>query len=318
MVLRAVLLGHRAGPALVFVLAGRRAVRVVGQREGLDPPRRQRCRERRGEARIHATREVEADGHVAQEPSAHPFLERGRHPKGDLLLVHPIPGRVRRPAQRPVGRHLDPVARRPGERLRGAQAPDAFEGRLRVGHVLVGKKVVDRDRVEPPLVVADLQQTLDLGGEVERPGPLQVVERLLARVIAREQAAFARIVPDGDGEHAEEPRGELGAPVLVEVGDDLGVRSGTKAVPLGLERGTDLGEVVELAVLRRPHRPGLVGQRLPSALHVDDAEAPRAQGEARAGDEELVVRAAIRDAAEHHLDGRGIGLAEDAGDAAHG
>ena len=177
---------------------------------------------------------------------------------------------------------------------------------------------MDGGGMQPPLVVSHGQETLDLGGEVEGAGAHEVVERLLAGVIADEQTALPRIVPHRDREHAEEARGELGAPILVEMRDDLGVRPRAEVVTLGFKRGTELGEVVELAVLCRPDGPGLIRERLAPAFDVEDAEAPGAQREAGTRDQELVVRSAIGDTTEHHLDGGGVGLAEDAGDATHG
>src|SRR4030095_9442742 len=100
--------------------------------------------------------------------------------------------------------------------------------------------------------------------------------------------------------------------------NDLSVGPGAKAVSLGFKRGTELGKVVDLAVLHRPDGTRLVRQGLAPALAVLGAQAARAAGGARTRDQKLVVRPAIGDPAKHDFDRGRIGPAEDAGDPAHG
>ena len=63
---------------------------------------------------------------------------------------------------------------------------------------------------------------------------------------------------------------EPSAALLVEVRDDLGVAPAAEAMAAPLEPRADVEVVVQLAVLHRPDAAGLVGERLVTALDVDD------------------------------------------------
>ena len=72
-------------------------------------------------------------------------------------------------------------------------------------------------------------------------------------------------------------RDEILPPFLVGVDDGLGVGPRPENVAARLELLPELGEIVDLAVVGRPDRQVLVGQRLVPAREVDDAQAPRPQ-----------------------------------------
>src|SRR5437764_159406 len=76
--------------------------------------------------------------------------------------------------------------------------------------------------------------------------------------------------PERQREHAVEPAGEVGAVLLVEVDEALGVGTGAEDVPPPLERVPQRRLVVDLAVVGNPDRLVLVGHRLRAAGEVDD------------------------------------------------
>ena len=61
------------------------------------------------------------------------------------------------------------------------------------------------------------------------------VERLDAEPVAREHQPAARGVPEREREHASQRRDEVGALLLIEVDDHLGVAARAEAVALRLE-----------------------------------------------------------------------------------
>jgi hypothetical protein len=67
------------------------------------------------------------------------------------------------------------------------------------------------------------EQSGQLRGEAEDAVPLGIEERLLAEPIAGHQEPAATRVPEGEGEHALELPDAVGAELLVEVDDHLGV-----------------------------------------------------------------------------------------------
>ncbi len=96
--------------------------------------------------------------------------------------------------------------------------------------------------------------------------------------------------------------GERDAEVLVEVRDDLGVAAGLEPVPAARERCADVSVVVELAVLNGPDAPVLVGERLVTALDVDDAQATDAECDAVGGVGAAVVRPAMGHRVRHPVE----------------
>ena len=76
-------------------------------------------------------------------------------------------------------------------------------------------------------------------------------------------------------------------------------------------------EVVQLAILRGDDGAILIGQGLPAAGYVDDAEARGADGEPVAGDDVQIVRPAMMESAEHGRHRGALAVAEESGYAAH-
>ena len=92
---------------------------------------------------------------------------------------------------------------------------------------------------------------------------------------------------------------------LVKVRDDLGVAAAREHVALGRQSLADRLVVVQLAVLRRPDRAVLVGERLMPSFDVDDAQPSHADRDARGDVGADVVGAAVPDDVGHALEGVG-------------
>ena len=91
-------------------------------------------------------------------------------------------------------------------------------------------------------------QRLQLRAEPEVVAVPRVVEGLHAHAVAQQHQAALALVPDGDGEHADEAVDRRHAPLLVGGEDHLGVARAAEAVAERLELGAHAGEVVDLAV----------------------------------------------------------------------
>ena len=127
----------------------------------------------------------------------------------------------------------------------------------------------------------------------------RVVERTYAGAIARHHQALLARVPYGEGEVAVELRHAIGAALLVEVDDDLGVGAGLEGVSAGDEIGAQLEVVEDLAVEGDPDGAVLVAHRLAAAVDVDDAEARVRQADVAVDVESVAVRPAMRDRPDH-------------------
>ncbi|MCU0234040.1 MAG: hypothetical protein MUE90_08440, partial [Thermoanaerobaculales bacterium] len=96
----------------------------------------------------------------------------------------------------------------------------------------MGEVAAERHRVEGPGHPGVDQEGPQVGGEDQLLAVAPVEERLLAGAVAGQQQPSPRLVPDREGEHPVEAIDEVGAVLLVEVGDDLGV--GLRAQPVAL------------------------------------------------------------------------------------
>jgi len=146
------------------------------------------------------------------------------------------------------------------------------------------------------------QEGPEIGGEDQLLAIGPVIERLFTGAVAGQQQAPARLVPHRDGKHPVEVFDEVGAVLLVEVRDDLGVGFGAQLVALGDELFRQIRSVVDLAVADRPDAAVLVGKGRRLGLHVDDGEPPEAQGAVLTGDVALTVGASVGHGCGHHVD----------------
>ena len=198
----------------------------------------------------------------------------------------------------------------PGERAQGR------------GNVVVGQVPPQRHRVERLRDPRVDQEGAQVGGEDQLLAVRPVEERLLAGAVAGQQQAAAWLVPDREGEHPVEVLHQVGAVLLVEVGDDLGVGLRLQPVALGGELLAELGRVVDLAVADRPDRTVLVGERRRRGGDVDDGQAAEAECAVGARLVALAVGAAVGHGPRHgvhQLPTLGVGslTADDAHQSAH-
>ncbi len=116
-------------------------------------------------------------------------------------------------------------------------------------------------------------QRRQLGGEREETWAGDIEKRLFAKAVARGEQPAARTIPDDEREHAVQSRGEVLAPLLIAVDQDLGV--GMVAAE-DMTRGEKLGAqfclVVDLAVEQDADRAILVPHRLMAAGDIDDGK----------------------------------------------
>jgi hypothetical protein len=131
---------------------------------------------------------------------------------------------------------------------------------------------------------AERQQPLDFGSKGKRAGLAPVVERFDADAIARQKQSPTDDVPDGERPHAVEARDATLAPFLVGVEDRFGVGGRGEKVAAASQLASELGGVVDLAVVDNPKRTVLVAHRLMACrTEVHD-------GQPAVGQEEIVVR----------------------------
>src|SRR4030095_10729673 len=109
--------------------------------------------------------------------------------------------------------------------------------------------------------------------------------------------------------------------LLVGVDDDLGIRACLEPMPLLLQSGADLGEIVDLAIEDYLDRPRFVGDRLLSRLEIDDPEAAMAKCHRSRHVKALIVRPSVAQLCRHPPDDIGvsplIGKREEAANTAH-
>ena len=224
----------------------------------------------------------------------------------------------------PPARQARRLAGTPGEPVRGRELPRPLEGRAGRGHVAEVQVEVQRLGVGRGRRSGGVgQERARLAREAQRVGVDPVVERLLAGPVAgQEQGPRAR-VPDRQREHAVQRVDQLGAALLPQVDQDLGVAPAAQPVPAGQQPLAQGLEVVDLPVEGDPHRAVLVGQRLGGRRREVDHAQPAVPQRGRPLDlDPLAVGPAVRERAEHgpHRPGlaRPVGvLPHQAGDPAH-
>jgi hypothetical protein len=138
-------------------------------------------------------------------------------------------------------------------------------------------------------------------------------------VVAREDQArrVAALVEDREPPHAVEPAERIHAPGRVRLEHDLAVGMGAEGVPERFELGSELAEVVDLAVVDEV-QPAVRGRhRLAARRDVDDAESahPEARGVGFAVAQ--AIWTAMDQAVRHRLQQRSRPRTVEAGNAAH-
>ena len=127
-----------------------------------------------------------------------------------------------------------------------------------------------------------------------------------AEAVAREEQAAARMVVDGEGEHAVQARQAFDAPLPPRREDHLGIAAGAEAVAAILELGAQLAEIVDFAVVGDGDNFVVARHRLRAARDIDDRQAEVAETDAGRGPGAAAVGAPMRHRVEHRAKPRGI------------
>src|SRR6185295_17894666 len=200
--------------------------------------------------------------------------------------------------RRPITFDTDRAVRLAPQPMRSGQLEDVAEEGQRCRDVRESQKLVEGGEVEVTRDIRVPEQRLDLGREQKAAVRGRVIERLLAKAIARREERPARLVPERKREHAVEAGDTVGAELLIEMNDRLGVRARSESMPLRGQRGAVILMVVDLAVERHPDGAVLVRHRLPPGLtEIDDTEAAVREDDARVG---ALIQAEVVGAAVHH------------------
>jgi hypothetical protein len=160
--------------------------------------------------------------------------------------------RVGGDAQPPIGLLLH-AAGRHLEIITGAELTHAREDRARIRDAQQVKKFPERGRVDLGRELRIGKERLHLGGEQEAPTVGDVIERLNANPVARDDEELLAPVPERECEHAVNVVEKSLAPHLIEPQDHLGVRGRAKAAALSLQVRLQLGIVIALAVIDDPY-----------------------------------------------------------------
>jgi hypothetical protein len=117
------------------------------------------------------------------------------------------------------------------------------------------------------------QQPADGRREAHSVRPHRVDEGLEAQPVAREHELAAGEIDDREREHPAQVGEAAGAPVLVRVQDEFGVRAGAKRIAGRSKRVRRLRPVVDLAVVGDPHVAAGVAHRLVGlGARIDDRQ----------------------------------------------
>ncbi len=259
-----------------------------------------------GPARRRGPRGVAAGGRLAECRPAESRLAQGRLAGGRLTGGYLAGGRFvgRLVVGRPVGLLLRRPVSLPHDPRRRRQLLHAGEQRPRAGHEAERQEQLGGQRVQLGGDQASGDQGLDLGGEREALAPERVVERLHAELVAHQHQPPARSVPQGDREDPLEAAGEVHPVLLIEVDDRLPVALGAQPMAAAAQPLAQLAVVVDLAVEHREHGAVLVGDWLVAAGHVDDAQPPHPERDARLDVRAALVGPAVDDRVRHRVQPR--------------
>ena len=106
-------------------------------------------------------------------------------------------------------------------------------------------------------------------------------------------------VPDSDGELSVEILQTVGAVILIEMQDSLGVAVRREAVPASLQLRAQFDVVEDFAIEDDPQRPVLIPDRLLAAAEIDDAQARASQADPRVTIDSEFVGTPVPDHCQH-------------------
>src|SRR6266496_3508431 len=159
-----------------------------------------------------------------------------------------------------------------------------------------------------------LQKSFDLGAKNNSVVCLAVMQRLFPDAIPSEKQRIFFAIPDCEGKHAIEFVQAAGSAFFVQVHDNFGVRSRSKAMSLIFEFISELLVIVNLTIERNPYGLIFVGHGLFSRWgKIDDAQPFMSKTRGyRAGvlnQFTFIVRSAVGKRATHGAQHVGVNLA---------
>ena len=272
-------------------------------------------RHRRDERGVDAAGEEGADGDVGEEVHLDGLEEELVERVRKLLLgaLELVPEGV----ELPVALRAD-LAVLPDRVGGGGELLDALEERAVVGQVAERHVVPEGLEVDFAVDEAGFEDALRLRGEGDVGAARGEEDGLLAHVVAGEEEAAVRGVPDGGAEHAAQVGEAVLALFLVEVEDDLDVGARAEGVALRDELAAEVGAVVDFAVADEEDVALLVRDGLVSVGYAVDAEAPLPEGDDVVGVEAGVIRPPVRHDVRHRPDAIGVSVANKTCNATHG
>ena len=254
-------------------------------------------------AGIDPAREKGAEGHVGAQPQAHRVVEQIEEfslPRAEGLR-HGCLLREAPPAAGVAAGAID-SEHRAGHDV--AHAREQGEGRR---NVVVGEVVLQRGQIERGTARQRGEHGLDLGAEQHLPAVVVHEQRLDADAVAHQMQPgifWIAPIPDGDGEHAIEPRQKAQSFAFIQSQQDLGVAViGVEAHALALRLSAQFHMVENLAVLHQGDSPVVADEGLVTTGEVDDGEPSVADRQARSAKCAAVIRPAMDEAGVHRGEG---------------
>ena len=179
---------------------------------------------------------------------------------------------------------------------------DAFKAGLRRRAVVEGEDIAQRCLVDLALELGQREDGLHLAGKSQAAFIGRVEAGLDPLAVAGQHAGLAALVPDEEGEHADQVVQHLLALLTPQVHQHLGVAARLELVALGFELFTQLDEVEDLAIEHDPDLAVGAAHGLHAVFRVDHGQARMAQHRAAQGFNALLVHAAVLDAIDHFPD----------------
>ena len=217
---------------------------------------------------------------------------------------------------------IDQPAVLPDQEVTGFELPDlAVNG---VGGWDVEQRQVEAERLDiDRRSKAVGEQRLHFRPEEKSILERRVVERFDPQSIPRQNESAPTRIPESDRKHAVEVADEVEPVIFVQVDEDLGIGACVKVVAACFQLAPEFGDVIDLAVVNRPHGPIFVVDGLLAGVEIDNREAPHGEADVTLEIDAVVVRTPVDEGRTHGGDRRGLhgplALAIDlTDDAAHG
>ena len=244
--------------------------------EGLDASRRRSRHGRDNPAGVDAPREENAQGDIGDQVAADRVIEPLAESCNPFRLGQAGAGSR---LETPVSMHLERVAGILDQEVPRRQFPGLAEDRPRGRDVEQREVLIERDLIERKHNIGDRPKTLQLAHEIAASILLQVVKRLDPKSVPGGEHPPGGPVVDGKSEHAPQPLDRPITVLLVEVDDNLGVRSGREPMAPLDQVALQLPVIVDLPVEDDGQRAILIEDGLSAALQVDDAQAAHPQAD---------------------------------------